>query len=107
MEIDAEEVEESNGKKHPLKDGAPLPEELVIRAETHRLREKEAQKLLAKLSPEKREAYLMRHRDGMEIENQDPDVMTISKHFGRSSKTIRKWLKGAEEKLQELQGGQQ
>jgi RNA polymerase sigma factor (sigma-70 family) len=106
-EVDAEELEKSNGKKHPLKDGALLPDELVIRAESHLLREKAAQKLLAKLNPEEREAYLMRHRDGMEIENQDPHVMTISKHFGRSSKTIRKWLKGAEEKLQELQGGQQ
>jgi len=106
-EIDADDVEKSNGKKHPLRDGAPLADELVIKAEAHVLREKEANKLLAKLNPEEREAYLMRHRDGIEIENQDPHVMTISKHFGRSSKTIRKWLKGAEEKLQELQGGQQ
>jgi RNA polymerase sigma factor (sigma-70 family) len=106
-EIDVEEVEKSNGKKHPLKDGAPLPDELVIRAETHRLHENESQKLLARLKPEEREAYLMRYRDGMEIENQDPHVMTISKHFGRSSKTIHKWLKDAERKLQELQGGQQ
>ncbi len=106
-EIDAEKIEKSNGKKHRLKDEAPLPDEIVIEAETHILRQKEAQELLAKLKPEEREAYLMRHRDGMEIENQDPEIKTISNHFGRSSRTIRKWLKGAEEKLQEMQGGQQ
>ncbi len=89
-EVDTEEVEKSNGKKHPLKDGAPSPEELIIKAETHRLLKKDAQKLLAKLNPEMRDAYLLRHREGMEI-----------------PRTIRKWLKGAEEKLQELQGGQQ
>ena len=83
-----------------------MPDELVMRAEAQVLRQEEAERLLAKLNPQEREAYLMRHRDGMEIENQDPNVMTISKHFGRSSNTIRKWLKGAEQKLQELQGGQ-
>jgi hypothetical protein len=50
---------------------------------------------------------MLRHRDGMEIENKDPDVMTISKRFGRRPRTIRNWLRGAEEKLQELQGGQE
>jgi RNA polymerase sigma factor (sigma-70 family) len=105
-QIDVDDVEKSNGKKHALKDKAPLPDELVMRAEAQVLRQEEAERLLAKLNPQEREAYLMRHRDGMEIENQDPNVMTISKHFGRSSNTIRKWLKGAEQKLQELQGGQ-
>lgn len=105
-QADIEEVEQSNGKKKPLKDASLSPEQILVNAETQRLLKEHADRLLENLDPEVREAYILRHRDGMEIENKDPGVMTISKHFGRTPRTIRNWLKGAEEKLQELQGGQ-
>ena len=104
---DIEEVEQSNGKKKPLTEGPISPEQILVNAEAQQRREEKAERLLEQLDPEVREAYILRNRDGMEIENKDPDVMTISKHFGRDPRTIRNWLKGAQEKLQELQGGQQ
>ncbi len=106
-QTDLEEVERSNGKKKPLPEDSLSPEKILENAETQRHLKGQAERLLQTLDPEIREAYILRHRDGMEIENKDPDVMTISKHFGRTPRTIRNWLKGAEEKLQELQGGQQ
>ncbi len=104
---DIEEVEQSNGKKKALRSDSLSPEQILLNQETLRLATEQAEGLLERLDPEVREAYMLRHRDGMEIENKDPDVMTISKHFGRTPRTIRTWLRGAEEKLQELQGGQQ
>lgn len=106
-EFDDDEDAERKKKIGPLKDGSPLPDALVIDAETRKLLEKEADKLLEKLDPNERIAFLLRHCVGWEIENHDPSVMTISRYFNRTPRTIRNWLKGAEEKLQKCQGGQQ
>lgn len=105
-EVETGEFESPNGKGNQLKDERPGPDDLIEEAELRDLREDKANKLLEKLDPNVREAYLLRHREGLEIENRDPQVVTISKHFGRSPRTIRKWLAGAEERLQELQGDQ-
>jgi len=106
-QVDVEVIERSNGKKHRLHDDPLSPEQILEQAETKRLRKQKADELLKKLDPDVREAYRLRHEEGMEIENGDPDVMTISKRFQRSPRTIRNWLKGAEERLQQWQGGQQ
>ena len=99
--------ENPKSRKRPLKDATPLPDQQLIEAETRKLLEKEADKLLEKLDPNERTAFLLRHCAGWEVENHDPSVMTISRYFNRTPRTIRNWLRGAEEKLQKCQGGQQ
>jgi len=106
-QVNVEGIERSNGKKHRLHVDPLSPEQILEQAETKQLRKQRADELLKKLDPGVREAYRLRHEEGMEIENKDPDVMTISKHFQRSPRPIRNWLKAAEEKLQQAQGGQQ
>jgi DNA-directed RNA polymerase specialized sigma24 family protein len=51
-----------------------------------------------------RNAYIMRHYGDWEIENKDPNAPTISKHFGVSPRTVRRWLATADEKLQLRRG---
>jgi RNA polymerase sigma factor (sigma-70 family) len=99
--------ENSDRKIESLKDNSPLPDQQVIEVETRKLHEKEAYKLLEKLDPNERNAFLLRHYAGWEIEDQNPSVMTISRYFNRTPRTIRNWLNGASEKLQKWQGGQQ
>ena len=60
--------------------------------------------MLSTLREPYRTAFLMRHVGGWEIENKNPKVYTISKHFGRSPKTIQRWLAEAEEQLRLRQG---
>jgi len=37
--------------------------------------------------------------EGWPIEDRDPNVMTISKYFGKTSRTIRNWIAEAEKQL--------
>ncbi|HEY1293617.1 MAG TPA: sigma-70 region 4 domain-containing protein [Chloroflexota bacterium] len=53
---------------------------------------------LARLEPNIRQAFVMR-LEGWPVEDRDPSVPTISRHFGRTSRTIRNWLTQAEEQL--------
>ncbi len=54
-----------------------------------------------------RSAYLLRHHRGWPIEDKDPAVQTISRHFGKTSRTIRNWLARADERLEAWRGKQQ
>lgn len=54
---------------------------------------------LSLLKDNEREAFLLRHYWGLEIQNRDSSVLTISKHFGVTPRTIRNWLNSAEEKI--------
>jgi|GEM_PF-5207106 len=76
-------------KKVPV-DCKPLPDAQLL--------EKEGLALLNKLDPAKRTAFLLRHGAGWEI-------VAISKHLGRSTKTISNWLKEAQKQLQAMQRG--
>lgn len=100
-DVDEADDEESERRKkiEPLKDKSPLPDLQAMGAEAY--------KLLDRLTKNERMAFLLRHYDGWEVENKDPSVMTISRFFERTPKTIRNWLNSAEEKLQKWQGGQQ
>lgn len=60
--------------------------------------------IISTLDEPHRTAFLMRHMGGWEIENKDPKVFTISKHFKCASRTVRRWLDEAEEQLR-LQWG--
>lgn len=53
---------------------------------------------LSVLEPNLREAFVLKV-EGWPIEDQDPNVMTISKHFGKTSRTIRNWITQAEKQL--------
>ncbi len=57
------------------------------------------------LDERERQIYIMRYYWGIEIENQDSDVTTISKHFNVTPRAVRKWFEKAEKKLQKLQEG--
>jgi len=52
------------------------------------------------------EAFLLHHYLGMQIDSQDQEKHTLVKHFGKSEKSIRIWIKRAETafaKLREVQ----
>lgn len=51
-----------------------------------------------------RTAFLLHHYYGWPTEDQDPSVPTISGYFGKTSRTIRNWLKQAEAKLEQWRG---
>ena len=53
---------------------------------------------LGLLEPHVREAFVLKV-EGWPIEDRDPSVMTISKHFGKTSRTIRNWMTEAERQL--------
>ena len=55
---------------------------------------------LSQLDEPIRSAFLLRHYAGWPIEDQDPSARTISKHFGRTPRTISNWLVSAEESLE-------
>jgi hypothetical protein len=57
------------------------------------------------LDERERQIYIMRYLWGMEIENQDSNITTISKHFQVTPRAVRKWFEKAENKLQKLQEG--
>jgi DNA-directed RNA polymerase specialized sigma24 family protein len=59
---------------------------------------------LAKLPPKLRRVFLLRHAGGMAIGGDDPDddpgdKLTLAKHFGCRGRTIRSWLKKADNLL--------
>ncbi len=54
-----------------------------------------------------RTAFILRHYHGWPIEDQDPTILTISRYFGKTARTIRNWLAEAEEILARWRGEQQ
>lgn len=50
----------------------------------------------ANLPPKVLDAFLLYHYLDMQIESEDPEKHTLVKHFGKSEKTIRLWIKRAE-----------
>ena len=53
-----------------------------------------------------RSAYLLRHLEDWPIEDKDPTVQTISRHFSKTPRTIRNWLSKADEILEAWRGEQ-
>lgn len=58
----------------------------------------------AKLNPTVLEAFLLHYYWSVPIDSQDSEKNTLVKHFGKSEKTIRNWLRCAEETFAELRG---
>lgn len=61
---------------------------------------------LSRIDEPFRSAFLLRHYFDWPVEDQDPAVRTISRHFGKDPRTIRNWLKKAEASLQTWRGEQ-
>jgi DNA-directed RNA polymerase specialized sigma24 family protein len=59
----------------------------------------DAMKALSSMKPKYAEAFLLRHYHGMQIEDKDENVPTISRYFGKTPETIRNWLALAEQAL--------
>lgn len=62
---------------------------------------------LSRIDEPFRSAFLLRYYVGWPVEDQDPSVRTISRHFGKDPRTIRNWLRKAEEALERWRGEQQ
>lgn len=61
---------------------------------------------LTQLHEPLRSAFWLRHYEGWPIEDQNPAVATISRHFVKTPRTIRNWLARADEILARWRGGQ-
>ena len=61
---------------------------------------------LSQLEEPIRSAYLLRYLEDWPIEDKDPAVQTISRHFGKTPRTIRNWLSKADEILEAWRGEQ-
>jgi hypothetical protein len=58
----------------------------------------------ANLDERVRDAFLLHQYLDVPIDSQDPEKHTLVKHFGMSEKTIRNWLRRAEEAFAKLRG---
>jgi len=54
--------------------------------------------------PRHRSAFVLRYFGSMQTESDDPEEPTISRYFEKTPRTIRNWLKQAEEDLEEWRG---
>jgi DNA-directed RNA polymerase specialized sigma24 family protein len=51
-----------------------------------------------------RSAFILHRAYGLPIESNDPAELTVSRYFGKTSRTIRNWLRSAEEHLRVWRG---
>jgi DNA-directed RNA polymerase specialized sigma24 family protein len=58
----------------------------------------------AKLDPKVLDAFLQHYYWGVPIDSKEPNKHTLTKHFGVSEKTVRNWLRRAEEAFAKLRG---
>ena len=77
--------------KREIPDQSPSPEDFAM-----------YQEVLHGLGEPYRTAYVLQRFHGWPIESKDPDEPTISRHFGKTPRTIRNWLASIDEKLQPL-----
>jgi DNA-directed RNA polymerase specialized sigma24 family protein len=59
---------------------------------------------LGSLEEPYRTAFILRYYEGWQIEAKDPSEPTLSRYFGRTPRTIRSWLKQAEQMLERWRG---
>lgn len=62
------------------------------------------QEALARLDEPYRSAFVLRYYEDWPVEDRDPSVPTLSRHFGVTPRTIRNWLRRAHETLQRWRG---
>jgi DNA-directed RNA polymerase specialized sigma24 family protein len=62
---------------------------------------------LAALDEPYRTVFVLRYYEGWPIEDRDPAVPTISRHFNKTPRTIRNWMRDAERALAVWRGDEQ
>ncbi len=86
--LEGYDSEDTNALVRPQSIESEVIEKDLIRAALSQLREP------------LRSVYLLRHYYGWPIEDQDPNVQTISRHFNKTPRTIRNWFTEAEKCLE-------
>ena len=86
--LEGYDVEETNPLVRPRSIELEVIEKDLIRA------------ALSQLKEPLRSAYLLRYYENWPIEDQDPNVQTISRHFNKTPRTIRNWFTEAEKCLE-------
>jgi DNA-directed RNA polymerase specialized sigma24 family protein len=83
------------------------PHEESVLEHEHSLHEEDLRRsALEQLEEPLRSVFMLRHYYGWPIEDRDPSVPTISRHFGKTPRTVHNWLKKAEHTLDKWRGGQ-
>lgn len=87
-----EDAPVSRGKSEAALDPSQWPDRKALLSD--------AERALASMNPKHAEVFRMRYIYDIPIEDKDPEVYTISSHFGNNPRTIRYWLEAAESALQ-------
>lgn len=62
---------------------------------------------LSRIDEPYRSVFVLRHYFGWPTEDRFPNTRTISRHYGVDPRTIRNWLKKADQALEQWRGEQQ
>lgn len=99
----AEEGEGRKGGKHRGADSKP-PQEAGLSAEERLAYLDTAREVLDYLDEPYRTAFVLRHYYDWPIESEDERLPSISRYFGKTSRTIGDWLKRAREAIESRKG---
>ena len=83
-----------------------VPSTLAKTVESEVIENNLIREALTRIEEPFRSAFLLRYYYGWPIEDQDPTVQTISRHFNKTPRTIRNWLARAEKCLAVWRGEQ-
>jgi hypothetical protein len=87
-------------------DAAPGPEQLALLAEAARLQPELIRKAHAAIKDERHREAIILHFQGWQLESTDPQIITLSTHFGISGRQIQTWLKTAIKEMRTALGEQ-
>jgi hypothetical protein len=97
--------EDGGGIIASLADDEPSPEDLAMKAELERLNPERVQNVLAAIAnPLHREAVILHFLKDWPIESNDPQLPTLSTHFGKSGRQIQNWIKTAKKEVRTALG---
>lgn len=91
-------------ESHP--DAAPGPEQLALLAEAAQLQPELIRKAYAAIKDERHREAIILNFQGWQLDSTDPQIITLSTHFGVSGRQIRTWLKTAIEEMRTALGEQ-
>lgn len=88
-----------------LADDLSGPEDLAMEAELKRLGPERVQRALAAITnPLHREAVILHFLKDWPIKSNDPQIPTLSTHFGMSGRQIQNWITAAKEEMRTALG---
>lgn len=101
----AQSREDGGGIVASLADDEPGPEGLTMEAELKRLAPETVQRALAAITnPLHREAVILHFLRDWPIKSNDPQIPTLSTHFGMSGRQIQNWITAAKEEMRTALG---